>query len=124
MTGSAYNAHTLPLFIKHKILTLEKIIKQKKLQFMHSVVYGYAPKSFINTWTSNDVRQGAYQLRNNSQLVLPNPRIELFKKLPIYSLPKEWNNSGNLRFYDNKTTFLYALRGQMFDEMSIELAAT
>jgi hypothetical protein len=124
ITGSAYNAHTLPLFIKHKILPLEKIIKQKKLQFMHSVIYGYAPKSFSNTWTSNDDRQGNYNLRNNGQLLLPNPRIELYKKLPIYSLPKEWNNSENLRFYENKITFLYALRGQMFDELANELEDT
>ena len=37
ITGSAYNAHTGPLFISQKILPFENIIKQAKLFFMHSV---------------------------------------------------------------------------------------
>jgi hypothetical protein len=121
ISNSSYNAHTLPLFIQHKILPLEKIIKQRKIQFMHSVIYKYAPKSFTDVWKNNDERQGNYNLRNNDQLALPNPRIEFFKKTPLYSLAKEWNDAGNLRFYENKITFTHALRGQMFDELSGEL---
>ena len=40
-----------------------------------------------------------------------------FKKLPPYSLPLEWNNAGNLVFYDNKVTFKHALREQLFSEI-------
>jgi hypothetical protein len=37
VTGSAYNAHTAPLFVDHNILNFEKIIKQGVLNFMHAV---------------------------------------------------------------------------------------
>ena len=84
-------------------------------------MYNYAPKSFSNMCRGNEERQGNYNLRNNELLTLPNPRIEIFKRIPLYSLPHEWNNAGVLKFYDNKITFLYALRGQMFEEMATEL---
>jgi len=62
ITKSRYNDHTAPLFIGHKILPLDKIIKKGKLNFMHSVYYNYSPKSFENVWTKNEERLGNYQL--------------------------------------------------------------
>jgi hypothetical protein len=120
ITGSNYNAHTLPLFLEHQILPLEKIIKQRKLTFMHSVFYEYCPKSFSNTWVKNGNRENNYNLRNNDLYLLPNPRTETFKKMPLYSLPWEWNNSGNLMFYNNHITFKHALRGHLFGELQNE----
>jgi hypothetical protein len=117
VTCSKYNAHTLPLFIEHKILPFEKIIKQGKLLFMHSVYYDYAPHSFNNTWVKHEERLGDYNLRNDDLYVLPVPRIELFKKLTLYSLPNEWNLSGDLKFYANRITFKHALREKLFDEL-------
>ena len=38
-------AHTAPLFAKHKILPLNKIILKAKLPLMHSIHYNYAPPS-------------------------------------------------------------------------------
>jgi len=46
ITKSPYNAHTPPLFFINKILPLDKIIKQSKLLFMHSIFNEYAPISF------------------------------------------------------------------------------
>jgi hypothetical protein len=120
ITKSAYNAHTLPLFIEHKILPLEKIIKQGMLLFMHSINYNYAPKSFANVWRKNNEREANLTLRNDDDFVLPNPRIEFYKKMPIYSLPQLWNNSGNLRFYDLKITFKRVLKDQLFEELTAE----
>jgi hypothetical protein len=117
MTGSTYNAHTLPLFLDHKVLPFDKILKQGKLLFMHSIRYNYAPKSFSRTWTRNNNRPGNYNLRNDEQFAIPVPRIELFKRLPYHALPTEWNNSGNLQFYENKITFKHALREQLFTEL-------
>jgi len=75
VTNSKYNAHTNPLFFQHKILPFEKIIKMAKLQFMHSIYYEYAPVSFVNTWTKNNVRSLNQNLRNDELFMLPNPRI-------------------------------------------------
>jgi len=117
ITKSPYNAHTQPLFFINKILPLEKIIKQAKLTFMHSVFYGYAPISFEHVWAKNSDRQLSQNLRNENEFRLPNPRIEFFKRLPTYSLPFEWNNAEELIFYDNKVTFKHALREKLFSEI-------
>jgi hypothetical protein len=117
ITNSRYNAHTSPLFSQHKIFTLDKIIKFGKLKFMHTVFNKYAPKSFENIWQLNGDREREHNLRNDNLFSLPIPRIDFFKKMPLYSLPQEWNNSGVLMFYENPITFLHELRNQLFLEM-------
>jgi len=117
ITRSAYNAHTAPLFYANKILPIDKIIKMAKLLFMHSIYYDYAPLSFNQTWMLNNEREHAHNLRNDNDYVLPNPRLEQFKKFPIYSLPLEWNQAGVVTYYENKTTFKIALKGQLFEEV-------
>jgi len=47
----------------------------------------------------NNERQISQNLRNENDFALPIPRIEQFKKFPIYSLPLEWNNAGELIFW-------------------------
>jgi hypothetical protein len=42
---------------------------------------------------------------------------EAFKKIPLYSLPEEWNKHNDVRYQNNKTTFKWALRAQLFDEI-------
>ena len=48
ITKSKINSHTEPLFEEPKILSFGKISIQSKLNFMHSIHYNYAPKSFSN----------------------------------------------------------------------------
>jgi hypothetical protein len=127
ITKSKYNAHTAPLFLELKILPFDKIIKQGKLIFMHSINFQYAPKAFTNIWTKNGSRQGDLNqnlnlnLRNDNLFKIPAPRIELFKRMTLYSLPLEWNSSGNLMFYENQLTFKLALREQLFEEIANEI---
>ena len=77
---------------------------------MHSVEYNYAPQSFLGIWTKNYVNQGERPLRNADNYTLPNPRTELFKKSPLYTLPFEWNNLDENRYIRNRTTFKTALK--------------
>jgi hypothetical protein len=49
--------------------------------------------------------------------VLPHPRIEFFKKIPLYSLPAAWNAAGTLRFYHNRITFKIALKDKLLSEI-------
>ena len=77
--------------------------------------------SFEHVWAKNSERQLTQNRRNENEFKLPNPRIELFKKLPIYSLPLEWNNAGELVFYENKITFRHALREKLFSELEEDL---
>jgi len=117
ITGSKYNAHTSPLFLRLGILPFEKLIKQSKLLFMHSINFNYAPKSFNETWIKNGERNGNWNLRNSDLFYIPNPRVDFFKKMPLYALPEAWNTCGNLMFYENKITFKHALRESLLEEL-------
>jgi hypothetical protein len=83
---------------------------------MHEIEYNYTPWSFNSTWIKNQLDVG-HELRNNNEYVLPAPQIEFFKKIPLYSLPAAWNAAGNLRFYNNITTFKIALKNKLFEDM-------
>ena len=106
--------------IDDRILPIYKIIKMSKLMFMHSVFYECAPRSFSMTWQKNNLQQNDHNLRNLNEFTMPNPRIEQFKRFPIYSLPMEWNLERVLTLYENRTTFKHALRDQLFAELIIE----
>ena len=113
ISGAAYRDHTAQLFELHNILPLEKIITQAKSTFMHSIFYNHAPPSFEGTWITNAQTHPELNLRNGNDFVLPFPRIETFKKLPLYSLPLSWNNLGDVRFQHNSYTFRTALLHQL-----------
>jgi hypothetical protein len=109
ITGSSFNDHTAPLFLKCNILTVNDIIEYAKLNFMHSVKYGYCPKSFLDVFRKLDTENLVYELRYPNEFEVPRARIELFKRIPLFTLPTDWNNCGDLRFYVNPTTFRITL---------------
>ena len=87
---------------------------------MHSIAFNYAPISFENTWLKNRSREREFNLRNDDDFIIPAPRIEIFKKLLLFALPTEWNNSGVLKFYANRFTFKHALKDQLIEEILME----
>jgi hypothetical protein len=50
--------------------------------------------------------------------MLPNPRIEFFKKIPLYSLPSACNDAGDIRFQQNRLTFKIALKKKLLDDVN------
>ncbi len=84
---------------------------------MHSIEYKYAPKAFLNTWQKNSERNTGHDLRNENDFALPYPRLETFKRIPIYSLPVAWNALGDMRLQQNKTTFKIALKEKLIDDI-------
>jgi hypothetical protein len=68
---------------------------------IYSLEYNYAPSSFTGIWNKNIVIQGDRPSRNADNYTLPNPRTELFKKSPLYTLPLEWNNLDENRYIRN-----------------------
>ena len=100
-------AHTQPLFLQNKILPFDKLIMQSKLIFMHAVQYGYAHETFLNSWTTNIARNPNIQLRNADDFYLPNPRVDSFKNIPLYSFGNKWNSlADEIKFQYNRTTFI------------------
>ena len=118
ITNSAYNSHTAPLFLELNILPYEKLILYSQLNFMHSVFYAYAPKSFETTWQKNADRAPELNLRNANEFNLLHPRTELFKKSTYYSMPLAWNNlAEEIKLQQNRTTFRWALKAHLFEDM-------
>jgi hypothetical protein len=107
ITNSSYTSRTAPLFASLNILPLEKVITHAKLSFMHTVYYGTAPTSFNNIWQTKAQCNPELNLRNATDV--PFPQIDLFKRMPIYSLPSVWNSYDIVRYYANRTTFSIAL---------------
>jgi hypothetical protein len=121
ITKSSSSTHTPPLFLRSHILPFDKLLTQSKLLFMHSISYKYAPESFSGTWTKNETRNNEYQLRNDDLFTLPTLRIELFRKIPLYSLPLAWNElPDSLRYQHNRTTFKIALVDSLFESLSTQ----
>jgi hypothetical protein len=115
--GAAYIAHTAPLFSECHVLPLELLIVQAKLLFMHSVKFSYCPPSFRTVFTRLDIDNAHYDLRYPNEFSLPRARIELFKKIPMYTLPLEWNECGDLRFYTNPVMFKITLLETLFNRL-------
>jgi hypothetical protein len=90
---------------------------------MHSVEHNYAPNSFNGVWTKNLVNQGNRPLRNADNFMLPNPRTELFKKSPLYSLPLEWNNLDESRYIRNKNSFKTVIKFSLLNALIDSLQA-
>jgi Reverse transcriptase (RNA-dependent DNA polymerase) len=115
ISNVGYRDHTAPLFIAKDIMPIDIIIKYNRLLFMHSIKHRYCPKSFYDVFTlSND--DISYELRYTNDFIIPRARIELFKKIPLHYLPFEWNNSGDLQFYQNRETFRIILRETLMRE--------
>ena len=109
MSGTKFRDHTDPLFKNLKILPLDKIILNAQALFMHSVFYEYVPNCFENIWSKVTSRNLSQNLRNENDFSLPFPRVECYKKLPMYSLPYIWNSLGDIRYQTNRFTSKTAL---------------
>ena len=112
-----YNEHTKDLFLLHDILPFSQIIKQSKLLFMHSIKYNYAPESFSNMFPINQHRTHEHDLRNNDDFMLPRVNFDFIKRMPIYTLPLEWNSFGDNKFQPNRFTFKKATFNVLMDEL-------
>ncbi len=83
---------------------------------MHTVYYGYTPPSFSNIWQTQAQRNPELNLRNATDIYVPFPRIDLFKRMPIYAILHTWNSHDIVRYYANRTTFRYALQELLHSE--------
>ena len=115
VTNSSYHAHTAPLFAKHKILPLNKIILQAKLHLMHSIHYNYAPPTLKYMCQKNSARAISHNLRNQDDYTIPRANYTFFTRFPLFTLPTAWNSAGIVTFYNNTTTFKIALLNELHE---------
>ena len=88
-----YREHTGPLFSNLKILSLEKMITYYHIKFMQNYHFKKLPLSFANMWPTNEELNPGRNLRNAEDLHIQPHRVELVKKMPLYSFPLAWNNA-------------------------------
>ena len=74
------------------------------------------PPSFDGVWSLKSDHT-EHTLRNTNDFIVNAPRFEGYKKFPLYSFSKKWNESGDLRLYNNRTTFSIALRDRLLSEL-------
>ena len=100
-----YNAHTEPLFWNLKILPLNDLILQQKLMLMHSIFYGYSVTMF-DFQLNAEADLHRFALRNANNFFEPRSNKKSLDKLPIFELPKIWNNFDNdIKEKSNKLEF-------------------
>lgn len=118
ISNADYNAHSNPLFFQNGVLPIDQILTYSKLMFMHTVAFNYSLESFSGVWPRNNQRNLDMNLRNATDFVLPPVQRESFRKCPLYSLPHAWNQSGDIKFQHNRTTFKLALLDELFGPLS------
>jgi hypothetical protein len=74
---------------------------------MHSYYFQKLPLSFAQLWQANIERNPERTLRNDDYFI-PQHRIELVKKLPLYTFPAAWNSETEpviLNIYEARNRF-------------------
>ena len=66
------------------ISPLEQLMTYSRAKFMHNYVYIKLAPSFFNMWETNREKKTIYV---NYAMYIPGHRIELFKRMPLVSLP-------------------------------------
>ena len=113
ITNSHVREHCDPLFESLGIFPFHKLITQSRLNFMHTIFYNTAHRSFLNTWTKNSERNLEINLRNDNNFFIPPVHLEIFRRIPIYSFAKSWNELGDIKFQRNKFTFASELKSKL-----------
>ena len=82
---------------------------------MHTIYYNTAHASFHDSWTKNADRNINIALQNNVDFYVPPVKLELFRKIPLYSFAIAWNNLGDTKFQHNPVTFASELRYKLHE---------
>jgi hypothetical protein len=113
MSNIGYRDHTSPLFLNHKMLRLEKLIKMLNLKFMHCFVNNRIPFYFNEMWITNRNRNSVLQLRNADDFFVPAHRFETVKRFPYFTFPKLWNDEPASKLILSNKNFCASLKSAL-----------
>jgi hypothetical protein len=114
----------VPVFwVMHYILPLQDLISYFKIQFVHQFKFKHLPVTFSNEWTLTEERFANLDLmplRNNDEFYVPFPRIDQVKRLPLFALPKIWNEFEDdvIKCESNKLIFNSKLTGHFIEKLN------
>ncbi len=90
---------------------------------MQVVTFNYCHESFNSTWIRNEQRERGYLLRNTEEYQLPKINLEFTRRMPLYTLPYEWNKLGDIRFQRNREIFCISLKNILLGKCQTDLCA-
>jgi hypothetical protein len=112
-----FRDHTGPLFALHEILPVESLIHFQRMKFMHNYYFKKLPFSFAELWLLNSERNPERILRNANDFYIPQPRIELVKRLPLFSFPTAWNSENEEKYIPSQPCFLKSLKKRLLENL-------
>jgi len=129
LDNAKYNSHTEPLFKKHSILPLEKLISFFNLQFIFFYKTNKLPVSYNNMWEINpyvEENMGRepelvqVQLRPRGYFVHKYSRLATNDKFPLYNLTRLWDNFPDqiIKNLNSKEQFNGNLKRFYFNQLS------
>ncbi len=77
------------------------------------------PISFAQTWKTNAERNPVRILRNGNDYFIPHHRIELVKRMPLYTFPAAWNVENIEKLNPNQPAYLKSLKKRLLDRLVI-----
>jgi hypothetical protein len=77
---------------------------------MYNYHFQKLPLSFFELWQPNVERHAARELRNANDCFIPQYRIELAKRMPLFSFPAAWNAENNEKFNPSQPDYLKSLK--------------
>jgi hypothetical protein len=80
---------------------------------MHNYHFQKLPPSFTQLWRTNVERNPAKELRNVNYYFIPQYRIELAKRMPLFSFPAAWNAEKNKKFKPSQPDHLKSLKKRL-----------
>jgi exonuclease III len=110
ISSASYRAHTAPLFQQLNILPLEKLIISYRLKFMHSYHFKKLPLSFAELWITNQQRIPERVLRDADDYYIPPHRIEIVKRMPLFTFPLAWNDADDIKYNPVQHLFMRDLK--------------
>jgi hypothetical protein len=84
---------------------------------MHSYHFKKLPISF--PMLLNSEHNPDRMLRNANDYYIPQPRIELVKRLPLFSFPTTWNSESDEKFTASQPTFLKRLLKNILENLPL-----
>jgi hypothetical protein len=89
------------------------------MKFMHSYYCKKLAFSFSAIWICNYERIPDRALRNANDYYIPQPRIELVKRVPLFAFPAAWNSEDAEKYIPSQPIYLKYLKRKLLDNLPL-----
>ncbi len=89
------------------------------MKFMHSYYCEKLPFSFSETWLFNHEKIPDRALKNANDYYIPQPRIELVKRLPLFAFPSARNSEDIEKYIPSQPIYLKYLKKKLLENMPL-----